>query len=320
MISELTKEKRIANRCLIDKEYEARALVLEGMPFTLTIETGAICPLRCPFCPQTYDDFDLSREFLQYSDFKRIIDYFDDSLQHINLFNWGEPLLNGSIVEMIEYAASHEIETDIHSTLNFASTGLLENLVGSGLTRFTVSLDGASEETYQGYRKGGSFRVVYDHLRLLVDKQKELGNKHTNIIWKFLVFRHNQHEIEKAKGMADELGIAINFAYATAFGEYVSTLEEYNGTDFNKKYSRQYDPQCSQLWKSPTIHSNGDVLPCCQTYHSKYVLGNIFQQDFKDIWNGARYRHMRQVVTGKVASDPSLFCCRCFFMETPKIP
>ena len=313
MITEETKDKRNSNRNLIAEEYEARASILKGMPSSLIVEPGAICHLRCPFCPQTYNDFDLSREFIKLGDFKKIVDYFNDSLQHINLFNWGEPFLNESIIEMIEYAADHQIETDIHSTLDSLTAKLIERLPGSGLTRLTVSLDGASEETYQIYRKRGSFQRSYSHLKALVEKQKETGNKHFQIVWKFLVFRHNQHEMKKAQEMADELGVRIHFAYAEASGDYVSTLEEYNGTNFNKKFSREYNSQCMQAWKGPVVHSNGDILPCCQIYHKKYVLGNIFRQDFKSIWNNETYQKTRQVASGKIEADSSLCCYDCYF-------
>lgn len=316
MISSEIKEKRKANRLLIKQEHQAQASILEAMPCSLNIETGAICPLRCPFCPQTYDDFDLSREFLQYNDFKKIVDYFDDSLEHINLFNWGEPFLNDSIADIISYASSREIATDVHSTLNYVAPELMGKLFDLGLTRLTVSLDGATEETYQGYRKGGSFRVAYGHLKELVNKQKELRNNPTQIVWKFLVFRHNEHEIEKVGNMAHELGVTIDIAYAAAFGEYVSTLDKFNSADFDAKFSKQYDSQCAQLWIGPTIHSNGDVLPCCQIYHRKYVLGNLFRQDFKEIWNGEKYQSMRKTVSGSMAPDSSLFCARCYFYSS----
>jgi len=42
--------------------------------------------------------------------------------------------------------------------------------------------------------------------------------------------------------------------------------------------------------KDPHSGMNGDVFPCgCVVTESKYSMGNAFETDFKDIWNGDKY-------------------------------
>ncbi len=38
---------------------------------------------------------------------------------------------------------------------------------------------------------------------------------------------------------------------------------------------------------------DGDIVPCCFDKDAKYVMGNIHQQSFKDIWNGQKYHEFR---------------------------
>ena len=64
---------RESNNRLVELQVQTKPSYAPGMPNTLIIETGAICPLKCPFCPPTREDFDLSREFLQFDKFKKII-------------------------------------------------------------------------------------------------------------------------------------------------------------------------------------------------------------------------------------------------------
>ena len=264
--------KKSNNYIILNRELREKSAAVSGMPYSLTIDPGGSCPLRCPFCEQTYNDFDLSREFLKFSDFKKIIDYFQDFLLHINLFNWGEPLLNSQISQMIEYASSLKIITAIHTNLNFLTPELAENLVRSNFIETVVSIDGASELSYQKYRKNGSFKTAYGNLKLLCQKKKDLGAKDANITWKFLVFRHNEGEIEKAQQMANDMGIPVKFSFAVASGDFESTLKKYDSKNFREKFCKDYDCPCHQLWRGPIIQSNGDILPCCLVYQKSIFL------------------------------------------------
>lgn len=306
--------QRIANNYLVEQQLKDKPAFVSGMPNTLIIEPGAICPLKCPFCPQSSKDFDLTRELLKFNDFKRIIDYLEEFVDTILLFNWGEPLLNPSLPEMIRYVSERKIATIVHSNLNFLTKKLAERLIRSGLSELVASIDGASEESYQAYKKGGSFKVALKNLKLLLNQKKKLGFKTPNIIWKFLVFKQNEHEINKAKLIAQEMGVSIDFKFAVCVGEFEPSLDEYNNKDFVNKFIKNYDLPCEQLWRAPTIHSDGSILPCCMVSQSKYIVGNIFKQDFKSIWNNEKYQLIRKIARREVnQTDDSIFCHFCIF-------
>lgn len=306
-------QKRRENRQQAAEDLNHKRPVLTAKPYDLTIETGAFCSLRCLICEQTYTDFDLSREFLELARFKQIIDYFYDSVEHINLFNWGEPLLNPSLCAMIEYAHDRDIHTVVHTNLNFLNAELAEHILTSGLSELILSIDGASEDTYQRYRQGGSFRNAFENMQLLLQEQKEIRCASPRIIWKFLVFSHNEHEIEKAKELAGDLGIGIKFSFAVTDKNLTPTLKEFNNDFFKEKFCREYDLPCNQLWRGPIIHSNGDILPCCLVYQKKYVLGNMFTEDFNSVWNNQVYQSIRKSITNNLCCDPRLYCQRCRF-------
>jgi len=62
---------------------------------------------------------------------------------------------------------------------------------------------------------------------------------------------------------------------------------------------------CPDPWTSTYIRIHGDVHVCC---YSPVEMGNINQQDFRDIWNSPAYNDFRQ----KLASpDPPEECRRC---------
>lgn len=308
------RQARDKNNTLVAQQLREKPASVRGMPDSLTIETGAVCSLKCVFCPQSDPDFDLSRDFLSVEEFKRTVDSFEGCLELINLFNWGEPLLNPSLPKMVQYATEKEIYSVVHSNLNFVTPALAEALVSSGLSKLVASIDGASEETYSKYRTHGSFSTALSNLKLFINTKKKLGLTNPKIFWKFLVFRHNEHELAKAKEMAADMGVEIKFQFAAvARKEFESTLEDYNGNDFLKKFAHDYGSPCDALWKNPVVHPGGIVFPCCMIVEKKYAVGNLLENDFRSIWNNEKYQELRNIVSGRVRSSESSFCGDCIY-------
>ncbi len=66
---------------------------------------------------------------------------------------------------------------------------------------------------------------------------------------------------------------------------------------------------CFDLWEKPTILANGDFMPCCYTlgYH-QFLMGNIYESDFKSIWFNDKYKELRwQHVSGRLNE----VCAKC---------
>ena len=59
------------------------------------------------------------------------------------------------------------------------------------------------------------------------------------------------------------------------------------------------------------INWNGDVFPCsCFHTEEKDRMGNIFEQDFKEIWNGEKYVAERKELFGQ-SNDLETICYTC---------
>jgi radical SAM protein with 4Fe4S-binding SPASM domain len=67
---------------------------------------------------------------------------------------------------------------------------------------------------------------------------------------------------------------------------------------------------CPYPWFSFMIASNGDVVACCRDLEHKTVLGNLFQQEFDEIWNGEKYRALRRDLVDR-QPDKQAACVGC---------
>ena len=50
------------------------------------------------------------------------------------------------------------------------------------------------------------------------------------------------------------------------------------------------------MWTTAVVTVDGDVVPCCYDKNGAYVMGNIKDQKFSDIWHGQKYRAFRKQV------------------------
>ncbi len=62
------------------------------------------------------------------------------------------------------------------------------------------------------------------------------------------------------------------------------------------------------------IHSNGDVVLCCQDWKRETKYGNILQQSLVDILESGHYKDIQDKALGKEA-DANFICKRCKWSE-----
>lgn len=308
---------------------------LISYPYFALIDPSSPCNLHCPLCPTGQGDPSRPRRFLKFEDFKKIIDELGDYLISLLLTNWGEPLLNKEFFKMVEYTKKVKrvpyisIDTNLNVTLSDQD---IERLIKSGLDLMCVAVDGATQETYEKYRRGGSLKKVIENSRRILEKRRDLGKDRPFVVWMFLVFKHNQHEIENIKKMAKEMGVdALRISAARVYtGRADKRFKD--SYEISKKYlpplgskfsdytksglRRRAVKRCYWLWNGVVINSDGSVSPCCEIFPKKYDFGNILnEKSFKTIWNNEKYRNARKSVKdfkhAKKLFDKENVCAKC---------
>ncbi len=63
---------------------------------------------------------------------------------------------------------------------------------------------------------------------------------------------------------------------------------------------------CQFAWRQVFINISGDVAPCC--HQNRPVVGNVFRQDWDEIWNGEEYKALRR---GLHEGKPRPYCASC---------
>jgi pyruvate-formate lyase-activating enzyme len=203
-------KKKNDNSLLNERELNERRLTLESYPVFLNIDATSVCQLRCPLCPNGAGYEGRSKGMMSLADYRKLMDEAGDCLIRVYHFNWGEPLLNPDIFEMVKIAREHLIQTVFSTNLNNLPSA--EKLVACGLDSLKISIDGATPEMYAQYRRGGNLETVLKNLKLISDEKKRQNSPYPYMTWQFLVFKYNIGEMDAAIKLARETGCdAIQF-------------------------------------------------------------------------------------------------------------
>jgi len=288
------------------------------LPSIFTIETVLGCNLSCPECAVGGDFVKRKKGWMIFDQFKVIADKIRPFCRYLNLHNWGEPLLNEDIFKMIQYARSFT-KTNISTNGQMITEEKAEKLIFSGVTDIIVSIDGVSQGVYEKYRRGGDVRKAINALRMLQHYNEQYGSK-VNLIPQFIVFKHNEHEMEEFNGMCLSLGLRPFFK-----APYLRSKNPTTASSDVPQYVRPTYPDMSSL-KSVmrecqnvkvvfTVLLDGTVVVCCHDYGGITSFGNIFKQSVEEIWDQDEYRVFRSKV---LSGEAPAFCiqnCMTWFLD-----
>jgi MoaA/NifB/PqqE/SkfB family radical SAM enzyme len=338
------------------------AVRVGSRPYYLCLDPSDICQLRCPTCPTGIENelrrkkgsleiYRSDRQKLSTELANAVLDELGDYLFLVMFYNYGEPLLNPRLPDLVAAATARDIATEVHTNLSVRlSDEQIDALLGSGLDALSASVDGFSQEAYEVHRVGGDIELVKRNLERLSNARQRLGLA-TQISYRFLVFRHNEHEVDAARRFASDLG--ITFATSDAFihdptwlpshrageqpyysaAEFAALRERWQ-RDGHGDYFFQHEnhPFWSPLPKTPdpglpaacswhygysVITSGGPVAPCCAVAKDRDDFGKVVPGSvaFADVWNGDRYVSSRAALAGRAeaAAGVDTVCARCYF-------
>jgi radical SAM protein with 4Fe4S-binding SPASM domain len=305
-LSKLTPRRTLNAAKVLSSYYYSRVTGKaehRGMPLSISIEPTTSCNLRCPECPSGLRAFTRPTGMLDENFYRSVIDELHRDMLYLIFYFQGEPYLHPSFTNLVSYASQKNIYTATSTNAHYLDDDNARKTVESGLDRLIISIDGTTQSSYEQYRKGGNLLKVIEGAERIVKWKKKLRSKTPHTIFQFLVVRHNEHETEEVKRLAENIGID-EVAFKTA-----QVYDYENGNDLiplNEKYSRykkngdgkfhiknELFNHCWKMWHSCVITWDGKVVPCCFDKDAKYQLGNVSENSFSEIWNSKPYNDFR---------------------------
>jgi len=297
-------------------------------PLSINIEASNHCQLRCATCPTASGEVHqaIGAGHLKAAELEAFLDAHPDLL-HIELSNWGEVLLNPQLPEILRIAYERDVLVTILNGVNFnhASPAALEALVAYRVRGITFALDGASQQSYSSYRVRGDYDRVIANIRALNRVKAQHHSYFPVLLWQFVAFGHNEHEIDTARSVARSLG--MHFYVKLAWDDFSPVQDEdrIRAVSQGKAASREdYLEQtgsiylqkalCRQLWNNPQVNFDGEVLGCCANRWSSF--GNAFDDGLKAVLQGEKMQYAKRMLQGREEPREDIACVHCELFQS----
>jgi len=266
------------------------------------------------------------------------------SLETVNLQCNCEPLLNREIISIIRYIKAINRKAAVSFVTNgtLLSPTLSAELIRIGVNTITVSIDGATSETFEKIRLGAKFDTVVGNLRNLITERNRKPNTSTMIEIISVATVENIHELPDILNLGAELGVdgfSVNglepytdeMTSLVLYGklkhpdyEYIFNKLKKSAEKIGMKISLPSltaRPYTSCDLRGCVIDSYGEVYPCSslsyeRAYYyegNKYVhpqitFGNINEKGFYGIWHSPEFTTFRRKLR-KGELPP--YCTKC---------
>jgi radical SAM protein with 4Fe4S-binding SPASM domain len=276
-----------------------------GLPAVMEIEPTTSCNLRCPQCPSGLRSFSRDTGMLNLERYQAIIDELHPTLWYLLLYFQGEPFLNPDFLKFVRYASAKNIYTATSSNGHYFTDKVAKETVQSGLDRLIISIDGTTQDTYSKYRIGGNLEKVIEGTKNLLAWREKLNAKTPHIVWQFIAFKHNEHQIEELKALAKQVGVdavgiktaqIYDYTQDTDFIPEDGSLSRYLKTEQGYVIKNDFLNQCWRMWKGSVITWDGLVVPCCFDKDAKHQFGNIEKEGFVSVWRNESYNRFRKAI------------------------
>ncbi|MCQ8904022.1 MAG: radical SAM protein [Methanothrix sp.] len=265
--------------------------------------TGA-CNLSCSYCRASAEPVPSADE-LSTDEIKGLIREIAP-LGAMLIISGGEPLLREDVFEVARYAADCGVRASLASNGTLITPEIVDRILLSGISRVSISLDGARAETNDATRGRGSFDLALRGMRALSGRVEFQIN--------MTVTPGNVDELDPLLDLAEREGAAavhIFFMVPTGRGRDVESISPEMQRSLleriaSEERSIEIRPTCAPQYGRLLVgkeksHANsaggciagirfvfisrsGDVFPCG---YFPVSVGNIRESSFSEIWSSS---------------------------------
>jgi len=289
-------------------------------PIVLLIDPCDICNFKCSFCFQNYVQY--KGQLMEFDLYKKVINdlkEFKQPVKVINLYGFGEPLINPRLSEYIRYAKDvlgKEQKISITTNGSLMSAKIAQDLYEAGVDEVIFSIYAVDDEMYKTFTKKTNITVekIVENVKIMYKVSHNNPDKKCYVITKinggFLTEDQRKKFVKTFQGISDECivdRIINNWPGADIYSDMeskmtctIDRIEEWR--------------VCPQPFYQMVVHSNGKVSPCCVEYGQELVVGDVTKESMREIWHGKKWNELRRKILSE-EQPAAPVCATCDYSK-----
>lgn len=259
---------------------------------------------------------------------KTVKDLLRMGTRHYEFTGNGEPFLHPLALDLLSLVKRQDSTCLVKTNGTPVGRAMAEELVRIGLDELRVSTLAGTPEMYRKTHHGASeslFHRLKETLLYMAEQKAVRNVRHPLITLSFSILKQNvEGIIDFAKFAVEVKADRVRYwpvdpvddpdlkkmvpteDQAPILHEQLDEAKMYLAS--NNLRWRIYNPAhvfytklntssvyrnipCYYGWLAVRVCADGEIYPCCRCYRS---LGNIYESDFEEIWNGEKYRRYRR--------------------------
>jgi len=244
------------------------------------VEPTSKCTLECSLCDRTWFYETFKKRNLHEINIDHLVDFVGVNANIEFCGNNGDPIYHSKFHELCKRLKDNNCQLTI-TTNGSAKTKAwwkkLNNIMDKDDT-LVLSIDGL-EDTNHIYRKNAKWKSIMGAIEMFAERKCKMH-------WKYIVFKHNQHQIKDAKELSNKLKFDyFRLEHSDRWlgqkdlmpdKEFVDTYYQHQEKVLiDLSFKTSMEPVCLADNKPSNglyIDAEGDFYPCCWmgTYRYKY--------------------------------------------------
>lgn len=200
----------------------------ELKPYDYAIDISGACNLRCISCPRaSRHDRHPPAGFMTTSTFEQVLDKIlreDPLVGNIQLYQWGEPLLNPQLPAILKIAHSRGVSCAVSSNLNVNRD--LAPVIEEGPDWFRISVSGVGKE-YEQTHTGASWPKLLANMESLANLRASHKPDMKTEVYYHLYLHNQTQSLDEMRALCARLGFDFHpvWAYLISLDDVLEYLE-----------------------------------------------------------------------------------------------
>lgn len=305
-----------------------------SQPRKVYIEPTSLCNLRCSICFR-HGWYDEGMGHMSMDVFARLSRQTADmeNVEEIFFGGMGEPLFHPRIGEMVA-ALPRDKKISLLTNGTLLTGEMSRLLIGSGLSRLWISMDGFDKASYESIQLGSRYDLILENLRLFNEAR---AGTDVRLGITFVITPENIGQLEKIDAFADAIGAdELNISHMIPSGPVRAEDMIYDlpGVPVGKMrricegWEEHPEHVCPFIRQNAVfVRWDGQVAPCMQLLHNCYTwlyeekrkitrfqYGDVAEKHLFDCWNDPDYAAFRK----RVETFYFPFCTICWGCDDRK--
>jgi MoaA/NifB/PqqE/SkfB family radical SAM enzyme len=199
-------------------------------------------------------------------------------LRIVDLYEWGEPLLNPDLPDIIRYSNAAGVGCAFSTNLNDGR--YLEETIKARPMEIRISASGYGPGNYEIAHTGGKWENLHRNMASLSEYIKKYETNTAVQVW-YHVNKLNTGEYKDMKALCDRLGFVLHWTPSMVFPcfamDYIDKkplspeaqkaidLMLIGMDDLIAACEKEHNTSCQLIWCLPVINWDMSVMTCCNS-------------------------------------------------------